>query len=156
MFKNAEQIINLLKSKKMSLATAESCSGGMLAQVITSVSGASKVYKFGIVTYSNQSKIEYLKVPLNIVKRYGAVSKQCCHSMVSNLSKISNAKVNIAITGIAGPKGGTKLKPVGLVYIGIKKKNKTQIKKYLFINKNRESVRINSVKRSLELIKSFI
>tara|TARA_B110000971_G_C19956750_1_gene476016 strand:- start:86 stop:556 length:471 start_codon:yes stop_codon:yes gene_type:complete len=156
MFKNAEQIINLLKSKKMSLAIAESCSGGMLAQVITSVSGASKVFKFGIVTYSNQSKIEYLKVPLNIVKRYGAVSKQCCHSMVGNLSKISNAKVNIAITGIAGPKGGTKLKPVGLVYIGIKKNNKTQIKKYLFKNKNRESVRINSVKRSLELIKSFI
>ena len=121
MFKNAWVIINLLKNKKITLSVAESCTGGMLSQVITSVRGASKVFKFGIVTYSNQSKIKYLKIPLKIIKKYGAVSKECCHLMVNNLSKISKARLNIAITGIAGPKGGSKLKPIGLVYIGIKK-----------------------------------
>jgi nicotinamide-nucleotide amidase len=156
MFKNAWVIINLLKNKKITLSVAESCTGGMLSQVITSVRGASKVFKFGIVTYSNQSKIKYLKIPLKIIKKYGAVSKECCHLMVNNLSKISKARLNIAITGIAGPKGGSKLKPIGLVYIGIKKGNKIEICEYLFKNKKRESIRKNSVKKSLELIKNFI
>jgi len=156
MFKEAERIINLLKNKKINLSVAESCSGGMLAQVITSISGASKVFKFGIVTYSNQSKIKYLKVPSKIIKKYGAVSEQCCRAMVENLSRISKAKLNIAITGVAGPNGGSKLKPVGLVYIGIKKGSKTKINKFFFKNYNREKIRINSVKKSLELIKNFI
>ena len=128
----------------------------MFAQVLTSVSDASKIFKFGIITYSNQSKIKYLKVPSRIITKYGAVSEQCCRSMVYNLSKISKAKLNIAITGIAGPKGGSKLKPVGLVYIGIKRGNKTEVNEYLFKNKNRENIRINSVKKTLELVKSFI
>ena len=156
MFKSLKQIINLLKNQKISLSVAESCTGGMLAQAITSVNGASEVFKFGIITYSNQSKIKYLKIPLKIIKKYGSVSQECCRSMVVNLSRISNAKLNVAITGIAGPKGGSKAKPVGLVYIGIKKGNKTTINKYLFKNKNRESIRISSVKKSLELIKNFI
>jgi nicotinamide-nucleotide amidase len=156
MFKITKQIIGLLIKKKITLSVAESCTGGMLAGVITGVSGASKVFKFGIITYSNQSKTKYLKVPLKIIKKHGAVSKQCCYSMVNNLSKISKTKLNIAITGIAGPKGATKLKPVGLVYIGIKKNKRTEISKYLFKNKSRESVRINSVKKSLQLIKKFI
>ena len=156
MFKNAKQIINLLKKKRITLSVAESCTGGMLAQVITSFNGASKVFKFGLITYSNQSKNIHLKVSLKIIKKYGAVSRKCCNAMVNNLSKISKSKLNIAITGIAGPKGGSKLKPVGLVYIGIKKGNKTQINEYLFKNKNRENIRINSVKKSLELIKNFI
>ena len=156
MFKNAKKIINLLKEKKITLSVAESCTGGMLAQVITGINGASKVFKFGVITYSNQSKVKYLKVPLKIIKKHGSVSKQCCYSMVNNLSIISKTKLNVAITGIAGPKGGSKAKPVGLVYIGIKKGNKTTINKYLFKNKNRESIRISSVKKSLELIKNFI
>ena len=156
MFKSLKQIINLLKNQKISLSVAESCTGGMLAQAITSENGASEVFKFGIITYSNQSKIKYLKIPLKIIKKYGSVSQECCRSMVVNLSRISNAKLNVAITGIAGPKGGSKAKPVGLVYIGIKKGNKTKINKYLFKNKNRESIRISSVKKSLELIKNFI
>ena len=156
MFKEIKKIINLLKNKKISLSVAESCSGGLLAQVITSVSGASKVFKFGIITYSNQSKIKYLKVPPKIIKKYGAVSKNCCKAMVENLSKISKAQLNIAITGIAGPKGGTKLKPVGLVYIGIKRGKKIKIYKYFFKSFNREKIRINSVKKTLELIKNFI
>ena len=156
MLKKTKLIINLLKNKKINLSVAESCSGGMLAQVITSISGASKVFKFGIVTYSNQSKIKYLKVSPEIFRKYGAVSKQCCYLMVNNLSKISKAKLNIAITGVSGPNGGSKLKPVGLVYIGIKKGSKTKINKFFFKNYNREKIRINSVKKSLELIKNFI
>ena len=156
MFKNIKQTVNLLKRKKITLSIAESCTGGMLAQAITSISGASYIFKFGLVTYSNQSKIKYLKVPLKIIKKYGAVSRQCCLSMVKNLSKMTKAKLNIAITGIAGPKGGTKSKPVGLVFIGIKKGNKIKVVEYLFANKNRENIRKNSVKKSLELIKKFI
>ena len=155
MFKNAKKIINLLKNRKITLSIAESCTGGMLCQVVTNINGASKVFRFGVITYSNQSKIKYLNVPLKIINKYGAVSRECCVSMVNNLSKISKTKLSLAITGIAGPKGGSKLKPVGLVYIGIKKGNKTIVNEYLFKNKNREKVRINSVEKSLELIKNF-
>ena len=156
MLKETRQIINILKNKKISLSVAESCTGGMLAQVITSISGASKVFKFGIITYSNQSKTKYLKVPLKIIKKHGAVSKQCCYSMVNNLSKISKTKLNIAITGIAGPKGGTRLKPIGLVFIGIKINGRIKVYQCLFKNKNRKNIRINSVKKTLELVKNFI
>jgi|TARA_B110000967_G_C18897535_1_gene571872 nicotinamide-nucleotide amidase len=151
-----KKIIFKLNASKLTLSVAESCTGGMLAQHITSVSGASKVFTFGIITYSNKSKINYLKVPLQIIKKYGAVSKQCCLAMLVNLEKISNAKLNIAITGIAGPTGGTKKKPVGLVYLGIKKGKKIKINRYFFKNQDRKNIRKNSVKESLELIKKFI
>ncbi len=153
---NTKKIIKLLRNKKISLSVAESCTGGMLSQIITSVSGASKIFKFGIITYSNQSKIKYLKVSPKLIKKFGAVSKECCFSMVNNLSKISKTRINIAITGVAGPAGGSKLKPVGLVFIGIKKGKKIKVNRYLFKNKNREIIRKNSVKKSLELIKKFI
>ena len=156
MFKETNQIINKLISKKITLSTVESCTGGMLTQEITSVSGASKVFKFGIVAYSNQSKVKHLKVPLKIIKIYGSVSKQCCRAMVNNLSKISKSEINIAITGVAGPNGGSKLKPVGLVYIGIKKGKRIEINEYFFKNKNRDNIRKSSVKKSLGLIKKFI
>ena len=135
MSKKIKQIIELLKYKKITLSVAESCTGGMLAERITSVKGASKIFNFGIVTYSDLSKIKYLKVPYKIIKQYGAVSKECCSSMLTNLALISKANLNISITGIAGPDGGTKKKPVGLVYIGIKKNNKIKIIKYLFKKK---------------------
>ena len=153
---NTKKIIKLLRNKKISLSVAESCTGGMLSQIITSVSGASKIFKFGIITYSNQSKIKYLKVSPKLIKKFGAVSKECCFSMVNNLSKISKTRINIAITGVAGPAGGSKLKPVGLVFIGIKKGKKIKVNRYLFKNKNREIIRKNSVKKSLVLIKKFI
>ena len=156
MLKKTIQIVNLLKNKKLTLSVAESCTGGMLAQTITSVRGASKIFKFGVVTYSNYSKTKYLKVSLKIIKKYGTVSKQCCQAMVNNLSKISKSELNIAITGIAGPNGGSKLKPVGLVYVGIKKGKRIEINEYFFKNKNRENIRISSVKKSLGLIKKFI
>ena len=149
-----ESLIKLLTKKKLKLSTAESCTGGLLASLITSVNGASKVFNLGLVTYSNQAKIKILKVNKNIIRKYGAVSKECCAAMVINLSKISKANINVSITGIAGPKGGTKQKPVGLVYIGIKKGNKIQINKYLFKSKKRLSVQKATVKKALKLILS--
>ena len=116
----SSKVVRILTKKKLTVSFAESCTGGLLASSITSVSGASKVFNLGLITYSNQSKIKILKVNRNIIKKYGAVSKECCEEMVKNLSKISKSKINVSITGIAGPGGGSKLKPVGLVYIGIK------------------------------------
>ena len=153
---NTKKIIKLLRNKKISLSVAESCTGGLLSSSITSISGSSKVFTLGLITYSNQSKIKYLKVSPILIKKFGAVSKECCFSMVNNLSKISKTRINIAITGVAGPAGGSKLKPVGLVFIGIKKGKKIKVNRYLFKNKNREIIRKNSVKKSLELIKKFI
>ena len=134
---NSKILINLLKRKKLKISFAESCTGGLMSNMITSNSGSSKVFNLGLITYSNTTKQKILKVPKNIIKKYGAVSVQCCLSMVNNLSKISNSQINVSITGIAGPKGGSKKKPVGLVYIGLKFKNKTFVKKYLFKNKSR-------------------
>ncbi len=148
----SKKIILLLKKKKMKLAIAESCTGGMLSSAITSVSGSSKVFTMGLVTYSNKAKTSMLKIPQKVISKYGAVSAQCCLAMVNNLSKISKSKVCVSITGIAGPKGGSKQKPVGLVYIGIKIGNKVAINKYNFKNKGRIFIQKQSVKRSLNLL----
>tara|TARA_Y100001970_G_scaffold142510_1_gene175261 strand:- start:5753 stop:6214 length:462 start_codon:yes stop_codon:yes gene_type:complete len=147
-----KSLIKILTKKKLKISFAESCTGGLLASSITSISGASKVFNLSLVTYSNQAKINVLKVNKNIIKKYGAVSHECCSAMVKNLSKISKANINVSITGIAGPKGGTKLKPVGLIYIGIKKGNKIQINKCLFKSKNRISIQKATVKKALDLI----
>ena len=152
MKKLSKNIIRILKKKRLKLAVAESCTGGMLSSTITSISGSSKIFKVGLVTYSNESKTILLKVPKKIIQKYGAVSDKCCLNMVNNLNKISKVDIAISITGIAGPHGGTKIKPVGLVYIGIKKGNKTQINKYLFKNKGRSKIQRSAVKKSLELI----
>jgi len=124
----------------------------MLSSSITSISGASKVFNLGLVTYSNQAKINILKVNKNIIKKYGAVSQECCSAMVKNLSIISKANINISITGIAGPRGGTKQKPIGLVYIGVKKGNKIKVNKCLFKSKKRSSIQRATVKKALNLI----
>ena len=145
-------LIRLLTKKKIKISFVESCTGGLLASSITSISGASKVFNLGLVTYSNQAKIKILKVKKDIIKKYGAVSHECCYAMVNNLSKISKANINISITGIAGPSGGTKQKPVGLVYIGIKKGNKIQIDKCLFKSKKRSSIQKATVKKALNLL----
>ena len=147
-----KSIINLLIKRKIKISVAESCTGGLLASTITSISGASKIFDLGLVTYSNQVKIKILKINKNIIKKYGAVSRECCYAMVNNLSKISKANLNISITGVAGPRGGTKKKPVGLVYIGVKKGNKTQIIKCLFKNKKRYSIQKATVKKALNLV----
>ena len=149
-------IVKKLNKKKLKISFAESCTGGMLASKITSISGASKVFGLGLVTYSNQAKISILKVNKRIIQKYGAVSPQCCEAMVKNLAKISKAQINVSITGIAGPNGGTKSKPVGLVYIGIKKGNKIIIKENRFKSKNRHSIQKITVKTALKIINGVI
>ncbi len=147
-----KKIILLLKRKKLKLAIAESCTGGKLASVITSVSGASKIFSMGLVTYSNEAKNSILKVPKKILKKHGAVSVQCCLAMVNNLSKISKANICISITGVAGPKGGSKLKPVGLVFIGIKIRKKVTINRYNFKNNGRKLIQNKTVQEALKLL----
>jgi len=151
----SKKIVTLLKKKKIKISFVESCTGGLLSSTITSINGSSKVFTLGLVTYSNKAKINILKVPKKILKKHGAVSYETCLSMVKKLSKMSTTNISISITGIVGPKGGTKQKPVGLVYIGIKRSNKTIVKKYLFKNKNRTSIQKATVHKALNLILSF-
>tara|TARA_Y100001935_G_scaffold145209_1_gene120009 strand:+ start:665 stop:1123 length:459 start_codon:yes stop_codon:yes gene_type:complete len=149
-------LVKKLQKKKFKISFAESCTGGLLATTLTSISGASKIFDLGLVTYSNDAKINILKVNKKLIQKYGAVSPECCEAMVKCLSKISNAKINVSITGIAGPKGGNKTKPVGLVYIGIKKSNKLLITKNIFKQKKRGAIQKATVKRAIYLINSFI
>ena len=151
-----KKIVLLLKRKKLNIAFAESCTGGMLSSSITSVSGSSKVFTMGLVTYANQAKTSLLKIHPKIIKKYGAVSVKCCLAMVKNLSKISKSKVCVSITGIAGPKGGSKQKPVGLVYIGIKVKKKIVVNKCIFKNKGRIFIQKQTVKKALNLLVQLI
>jgi len=152
----SKNIVNLLNKKKLKIAFAESCTGGLLSSAITSVSGSSKVFNLALVTYSNESKIKILKVSKKIIRKHGAVSEEVCRAMVKNVSKISKTNMAISITGIAGPKGGTRKKPVGLVYVGIKKDNKISIKKYLFKNKGRSYIQKAAVNKCLGLILSIL
>ena len=156
MKKLSQKIVRLLRKKRLKISFAESCTGGLLSSSITSIGGSSKVFTLGLVTYSNQSKNSILKVPKQIIKKHGAVSIQCCLSMVNNLKKISKSNIAISITGIAGPSGGTTQKPVGLVYIGLKKGNKVKVNRYLLKNRGRSYIQKTTVRKSLELILSFL
>ena len=155
MKKLSQKIVKILFKKRLKISFAESCTGGLLSSSITSISGSSKVFTLGLVTYSNHAKINILKVPKKIIMNHGAVSYETCLYMVKNLNKISKTNISVSITGVAGPKGGTKQKPVGLVYIGIKKGNKILVKKYLFKNKKRNSIQRSTINKALNLILSF-
>ena len=148
----SKKIVNRLIKKKLTISTAESCTGGLLSSIITSINGSSKIFDLGLIAYSNQSKINILKIPKKIIERYGTVSKQVCLSMVKNVYKLTKSNISLSITGIAGPSGGTKNKPVGLVYVGIKKDGKIKVKKYLFKNKGRFYIQKAAVNKSLKLI----
>ena len=152
MKKLSQKIVRLLRKKRLKISFAESCTGGLLSSTITQISGSSKVFTIGLVTYSNQSKVSTLKVPKNTIRKYGAVSYETCLSMVKNLNKISKTNISVSITGIAGPNGGTKKKPVGLVYVGIKNGDKIDVKKYLFKNKGRNYIQKETLDKSLRLI----
>ena len=151
----SKKVINLLRKKKLKISFAESCTGGMLASSITAIRGSSKIFTLGLITYSNQSKINILKVRRNIIIKHGAVSYETCLSMVKNLSLMSKTHVSVSITGVAGPGGGTKSKPVGVVYIGVKKGKKILIKKYLFKSKKRKVIQRSSVNKALNLVLSI-
>ena len=155
MKKLSQKVVKLLSKKRLKISFAESCTGGLLSSSITSISGSSKVFTLGLITYSNQAKTNILKVPKKIIMKHGAVSYETCLSMVKNLYKISRTNISISITGVAGPNGGTKQKPVGLVFIGVKKGNKTLVKKFLFKNRTRNSIQRSTVNKSLNLILSF-
>tara|TARA_Y100000590_G_scaffold460168_2_gene618896 strand:+ start:189 stop:662 length:474 start_codon:yes stop_codon:yes gene_type:complete len=156
MSKLIKKVVKNLIKKKIKISIAESCTGGSLSSAITSIEGSSKIFNFGIVSYSNQSKVKIIKIPIKIIKKYGAVSSQVCLAMLKNTYKISNTNMAVSITGIAGPSGGSIKKPVGLVFIGIKKKNKIIIKKYIFKNRGRSYIQKAAVNKSLRLILLFI
>ena len=145
-----------LIKKKLTISVAESCTGGLLAYNLTKLENSSKYFQMGLTTYSNQSKIKILKVNKNIIKKYGAVSKECCKTMVQNLSKISKSKINVSITGIAGPGGGSKDKPVGLVYIGIKTGKTLMVKDNKFKSKKRNLIQTQTVKEVIKTILKLI
>ena len=156
MKKISQDVVRLLNKKKLTISFAESCTGGMLSSAITSINGSSKIFNLGFVTYSNESKTKVLKVSKKIIKKYGSVSEQVCKVMVKNISKIGKTNISVSVTGIAGPSGGTRKKPVGLVYVGIKKGNIINIKKYLFKNKGRSYIQRAAVNKCLELILSSL
>ena len=149
------KVVKLLKKKSFKISFAESCTGGLLSSSITSISGSSKVFNLGLITYSNQSKINILKIPKKILIKHGAVSYETCLSMVKNLNRIAKTNISVSITGVAGPKGGTRKKPVGLVYIGIKKANKTLVKRYFFKSKKRHLIQMSTVGKALNFILTF-
>ena len=152
----SKNVVKKLIKKKLKISFAESCTGGLLSSAITSVSGSSKVFNLGLVTYSNPSKIKVLKVSKKIIRKYGAASEQVCKAMAKNVSKIGKTNMSVSVTGIAGPNGGTRKKPVGLIYVGIKKGNKISIKKYLFKNKGRSYIQKAAVSKCLGLILSAL
>ena len=152
MKKLSQKLVKLLSKKRLKISFVESCTGGLLSSSITSISGSSKIFTLGLVTYSNKSKMNILKIPKKIIMNHGAVSYETCLHMVRNLNKISKTNISLSITGVAGPKGGTKQKPVGLVFIGIKKGNKILIRKFLFKNKKRNLIQKASVNKALNLI----
>ena len=152
MQKLSQKIVRLLRKKRLKISFAESCTGGLLSSSITSISGSSKVFTLGLVAYSNQSKIKVLKVQKKIIRKYGAVSEQVCLAMAKNIAKIAKTNMSVSVTGIAGPSGGTRKKPVGLIYVGIKKGNKINIKKYLLKNKGRLYIQKVTVNKCLGLL----
>ena len=153
---NINKLHKKMIKKNITISVAESCTGGLLSSKLTKLSGSSKYFKMGLITYSNKAKINILKVKKSIIDKYGAVSQECCKSMVENLSKLSKSKINISITGVAGPKGGTNDKPVGLVYIGIKKGNKILIIKNLFRKNKRTVIQNNTVEKCINLLIKII
>ena len=145
-----------LIQKKLTISVAESCTSGLLAHNLTKLANSSKYFQMGLTPYSNQSKIKILKVNRNIIKKYGAVSKECCKSMVQNLSKISKSKINVSITGIAGPGGASKNKPIGLVYIGIKKGKTLIVKENRFKSNNRNYIQKLTVREVIKIVLNLI
>ena len=128
-----KKVSEFLKQKNLTIATAESCTGGLIAHSLTNISGSSDYFKRGIVSYSNESKIELLDISEELLIKYGAVSIQVAQAMAEGVRIKSNVDIGISTTGIAGPTGGTNEKPVGLVYISISTSDETMVQKFQFL-----------------------
>lgn len=153
-----KQTVELLKSKKLKLATAESCTGGLISKRITDVSGSSEVFEGGVVCYSNRFKENVLGVSPEILKKYGAVSRETAREMVKGVLSLTKADIAVAVTGIAGPSSDDTNKPVGLVYIAVSDGKSTIVKKLLnnFTGDVREQNRNISADTALEMIMEAI
>ena len=150
-------IIHYLLENKITVATAESCTGGLLAAAFTSYPGVSAIYQNGMITYSNDAKSKFLKVSPKTLRRNGAVSRQVCAQMCFNLAKISKCQLTLSTTGVAGPRGGTKTKPVGLVYAGVCYQKTIYIKKLQFASKlSRLQIQKGTVKECFLMIKEIM
>ena len=149
-----EQVIGkLLLKKKKTLSIAESCTGGLLADRITDIPGSTKYFQIGLVAYSNESKNKVLNIPIETIKKHGAVSKQVARLMAKNVRLLSKSDIGIGISGITGPSGGTKKKPVGLVYIALSTKAKTVCKEHLFLGQ-RDIVKFKATQAALDMLRS--
>ena len=156
--RQSEILLNKSLEKKLTVTSAESCTGGMIASSIVSISGSSAIFKSSVVTYSNDMKSKILNIPLEFIHEKGAVSEIVAYNMASNVLDLMSADISIAVTGIAGPNGGTKSKPVGLVYIGIGTRKSITTKKYLFLGnrlKIRQKTTLEALKLSNEIIESL-
>lgn len=149
--RQAATLLKRCERKKFKIATAESCTGGLLSALLTEIPGSSKVFERGFVTYSNAAKKKLLGVPGKTIKAYGAVSAETAAAMAKGALKHSKADIAVSITGIAGPDGGTKAKPVGLVYIATARGKKIKVEKFLFKG-NRTSVRLGSITQALKML----
>lgn len=152
-----DQLFEKLQNKKWKLVTAESCTGGMIATAITDKPGSSAILERGFVTYSNEAKTECLGVSPAILKKYGAVSMQTAEAMAKGALDNSLAKISVAVTGIAGPDGGSPQKPVGLVYIGFGIRGGiVQAKAFNFTNMSRAEVRLRTTREALKILLSIL
>ena len=150
-----ENFINLLKKYNLTVSTAESCTGGLVASAITEISGSSAFFGMGVVTYANEAKMKLLGVKSDTLTAYGAVSEQTAKEMAEGILSLSDSDVSISVTGIAGPTGGTPEKPVGLVYIGISGKFGTFAYKNHFSG-SRSDVRSKTVEKAFKLVAKYI
>lgn len=148
----AEKLLHLCRERKLMLTTAESCTGGLIAAVLTSVPGSSDVLDSAIVSYSNRAKSVFLGVPADLIARHGAVSEAVARRMAEGALGLGGAQIAVSVTGIAGPDGGTQSKPVGLVHIATARKNSPTLHQRLMLgDQGRETVRLLSVAAALEL-----
>lgn len=152
--RQAKTVLQRCRRQELKIATAESCTGGVLAALLTDIPGSSAVFERGYVTYSNESKIKLLGVSRGLIKKYGVVSKQVATSMAEGALKYSRTDMAVAITGIAGPDGGSQEKPVGLVYIAVAHDNDLTVEEHFFEG-DRDTVRLSAVTRALELLSLF-
>ena len=157
--KTAENVVQLLKERGLSAATAESCTGGLISAEITSVSGSSDVFGFGVCTYANEAKMKLLGVKAETLAAVGAVSEETACEMAAGVRRLSGADIAVSVTGVAGPTGGTPEKPVGTVYIGVSTEKFTEAKRYLFTGEQfpeaknaREAIRFETALTALETI----